>query len=260
MQIDISVVLLSYNHEKYISQAIDSIIIQNFIGKWELIIVDDFSKDNTREIIENYSLEYPNLIKAIYNLSNLGLSKNYEKAIQISKGKYIAYLEGDDYWTDNKKLQKQFNFLEKNTQFILAFHDFIFIDEFGKSISEKNLSNPNLKRHRSQREMIMGCLIHQNTIMFRNIVGKFPIGFFLARNHDTFIIAYLSRWGKAGYVTCSPLHYRIHKESLWSSLSSKKKHLNGLITFLIILFYVSPKYYSNVFLKIGTKFKSIFTS
>lgn len=254
--IDISIVLLTYNQEEFISQAINSILSQKLSNSFEIIVIDDCSVDDTFSLISEFQNKYPLNFKAYRNAFNLGLAKNYEKAVLLAKGKYIAYLEGDDYWTDPYKLQKQFNFLDENPDFVLAFHDFITIDSIGRIISDKNLKIDSLKKNRSKKDMVTGCLIHQNTIMFRNVVRHFPIGFFKAKNHDTFFIAYLSNWGESGYVKCSPLHYRIHTDSLWSSLSGKRKHWNGFITYSIILFYVPIKYSGNVLRKIASKIKS----
>ncbi|SHO65394.1 glycosyltransferase [Algoriphagus zhangzhouensis] len=260
ISIDISIVLLTYNQEKFVSKAINSILNQELSNSFEIIVIDDFSADDTFSLISEFQDKYPLNFKAYRNAFNLGLAKNYEKAVLLAKGKYIAYLEGDDYWTDPYKLQKQFNFLEENPDLVLAFHDFITIDSNEGIISDKNLKIDSLKKNRSKKDMVTGCLIHQNTIMFRNVVRRFPIGFFKAKNHDTFFIAYLSNWGEAGYVKCSPLHYRIHTNSLWSSLSGKRKHWNGLITYSVILFYVPFRYSRNLIWKIASKVKAIIIS
>jgi glycosyltransferase involved in cell wall biosynthesis len=254
-EIDVSVVLLSYNQELFIQQSLDSILCQKFKGTWEIIIGDDCSSDSTFQIIQSVKSPHSNLIRSYSNDLNLGLARNFEKGISQANGKYIAYLEGDDYWTDPLKLQKQYDFLETNPNYVLAFHDFITVDKFGTILSDKNLNNSALKRHRSKKDMVTGCLIHQNTMMFRNIISKFPKGFFLVRNHDTFFIAYLSHWGEAGYVICEPLHYRIHSKSLWSNLAEKRKHMNGLITFSILLAYIPFRFYGFVIRKIFSKFK-----
>lgn len=257
-KIDLSVILLTYNQESYVCTSLDSILNQNFSGTWEIIIADDYSSDNTVEIVKSTIRTFnSDLIDSYSNEVNLGLSRNYEKAINKAKGKYIAYLEGDDYWTDPNKLQKQFDFLERNTKYVLAFHDFVTIDSNDLIISDKNLYKSSLKRNRLKKDMITGCLIHQNTIMFRNVVGKLPLGFFKAKNHDTFLIAYLSKWGAAGYVNCDPLHYRIHENSLWSSLSEKEKHKNGLNTYLWIFSIASPEFYVALCRKVLSKIKSI---
>jgi glycosyltransferase involved in cell wall biosynthesis len=257
-QIDVSVILLTYNQEAYVNQSLDSIFNQKFSGTWEVIIADDSSSDNTAEIIKsNNRTLNSHLIDFYSNEVNLGLSRNYEKAINKAKGKYIAYLEGDDYWTDPYKLQKQFDFLESHPNYVLVFHDFIIVDKEGSIISDKNLKNSVLMMDRSKKDMTTGCLIHQNTIMFRNVIDKFPLGFFKAKNHDTFLIAYLSNWGEAGYVNCDPLHYRLTENSLWSSLSEEKKHINGLITYLWIFSIATPQTYLALLTKVFSKIKSI---
>lgn len=259
-EVDVSVVLLTYNQEPYIQQSLDSILCQKFSGTWEIIIGDDCSTDATFQLIQSVKSPQSNLITSYSNDLNLGLARNFEKGILKAKGKYIAYLEGDDYWTDQLKLQKQFNLLEENPEFILTFHNFITIDESDRLVSDKKLFDKNLQRNRSKKDMITGCLIHQNTMMFRNVVKEFPFGFFIAKNHDTFFIAYLSNWGEAGYVKCEPMHYRIHNDSLWSSLSQMNKNFNSLLTYLIILFYVPIKYWGSIIWRIGLKVKSILKS
>jgi glycosyltransferase involved in cell wall biosynthesis len=258
--IDVSVVLITCNQEKYVQDALNSIVSQQFSGKWEVIIADDCSTDDTYEIIKSYQVKYPDLFYVYSNDRNLGLALNYQNAIKMARGKYIAYLEGDDYWTDSLKLVKQFEFLEKNPNCVLSFHDFLIVDNSGIILSDPNTKYLNLRKNRTSKEMITGCLIHQNTIMFRNIVKSFPKGFLSSRNHDTFFIAYLSKWGEAGFVECFPLHYRQLENSLWSSQTSKKKHFNGIITYFQILLISSPIYYFAIFLKILSKSKALLMS
>lgn len=113
----VSICCLTYNHEKYVREALDSFLNQKTNFKYEILIHDDASTDRTVEIIREYEEKYPNLIKPIYQKEN-----QYSKGINISKtyqfpracGKYIAMCEGDDYWKDDYKLQKQFDALEKN--------------------------------------------------------------------------------------------------------------------------------------------------
>jgi glycosyltransferase involved in cell wall biosynthesis len=257
---EVAVVLLTYNQEKFIKYSIESVLNQRFVKSFKLYVFDDNSSDSTFEIAKEFKRKFPDKVTLIKNTKNLGLAKNFEKAILYVKENYIAYLEGDDYWTDNFKLQKQFDFLEQNPRFILAYHDFVTIDAENHIISFKNLSNLSIQKNRTQKDMVKGCLIHQNTMMFRNIVRKFPKGFFWSKNHDTFFIAYLSKWGEAAYISCSPLHYRVHIDSIWSSLLEKEKHWNGLLTYINILFYVSPRYYGSVLWKIGSKIKLLILS
>ena len=107
----LSVCLITYNHNKYIREAIESILMQKVNFTWELIIADDFSTDGTREIVLEYKEKYPDFIKLILQEKNVGATRNWIDLIIAPKSKYIAYFEGDDYWTNPYKLQKQRDFI-----------------------------------------------------------------------------------------------------------------------------------------------------
>jgi len=119
----LSVCLITYNHVNYIKQAIDGVLMQKADFDWELIIADDFSTDGTRKILIEYKAKYPNLIKLILQEKNVGAAQNWINLITTPKSKYIAYFEGDDYWTDSFKLQKQVDVLESNNKCSLVFHN-----------------------------------------------------------------------------------------------------------------------------------------
>lgn len=118
----VSVCLITYNHSEYICEAIDSILMQQVNFSWEIIIADDFSSDGTREIVLDYERKYPELIKLLFQKKNVGGGRNFVDLINSASGKYVAYIEGDDYWTDPLKLQKQFDFLENHSEFSMCYH------------------------------------------------------------------------------------------------------------------------------------------
>jgi len=106
-EIMVSVILIVYNHEKYLVQAIESILVQEVDFEYEIIVAEDMSTDSSRLIIDEYVKDYPKLFKPLYRQENVGATKNFYEACTAARGKYIAHLEGDDYWCDNRKLQKQ---------------------------------------------------------------------------------------------------------------------------------------------------------
>ena len=123
----LSVWMITYNHENYLSQALDSVLMQQTTFPIEIIIGEDCSTDKTREILKEYEQNYPEIIHAIYHDVNVGARRNaYEFTLNQCKGKYIACLEGDDYWTDPLKLQKQVDFLETNPEYSICGHRFDF--------------------------------------------------------------------------------------------------------------------------------------
>lgn len=133
----LSIVVITYGHEKYIKQSLESILMQKINFKYEIIIGEDCSPDKTREILREYEKNYPNKFTMIYRNTNIGARKNSYDVHMRCRGKYIAYLEGDDYWTDETKLQKQVEFLENNKEFIAVTNKVIVVDENGEVKNEK---------------------------------------------------------------------------------------------------------------------------
>lgn len=123
--IKVSVYCLTYNHEKYIKRCLDGFVMQKTDFKFEVFVHDDASTDNTAKIVKEYGEKYPDIIKPIYQREN-----QYSKGIEITSayifphlsGKYIALCEGDDYWIDEKKLQKQYDFMENNVEYSACIH------------------------------------------------------------------------------------------------------------------------------------------
>src|SRR5690606_26899473 len=104
----VSVVMITYAHQDFIGDAIEGVLNQKGDFNLELIICDDASPDNTRDIVENYKIRYPQKkIKYIRQENNIGMSRNFLYSLREAQGHYIALCEGDDYWTDNFKLSKQ---------------------------------------------------------------------------------------------------------------------------------------------------------
>lgn len=133
----LSVVLITYNHEKYIRRALDSVLMQETDFPFEVVIGDDCSPDDTKNIVREYRDLYPQQVKLVHREKNTGRpTLNVYETTMKCKGEYLAYLEGDDYWTDPKKLQKQVNFLEEHPEYIACTHTHKMIDEDGNDISD----------------------------------------------------------------------------------------------------------------------------
>lgn len=118
----VSVCMSTYNHELFIVEALNSVLKQECDFEFEVILSNDQSTDSTNDVILNFISKHPlgNKIKYYNQEKNLGINDNLIFTLERAKGKYIALLEGDDYWIDKTKLQKQFNFLEKHTDFTIC--------------------------------------------------------------------------------------------------------------------------------------------
>lgn len=195
----VSITCIAYNHEPFIEQSIQGFLIQETTFAFELIIHDDASTDNTQEIIRKYQKLYPNLIRTILQTENHWMGKGINATTTIvwpsAKGKYIAWCEGDDYWTDSLKLQKQVDFLEANEEYVLTFHpvkilkpDGSFAEDFITTVPENYESQETLARS--------GNYIHTPSVVFRNIIKTFPPEFSLSPIGDYFLYMILAKHGK----------------------------------------------------------------
>lgn len=120
-QICVSVFMLTYNQEEFITQAIEGVLMQDTSFTYELVIGEDFSTDNTRNICLKYAEKYPDKIKLLLNERNMGLGANYVRTYSECTGKYVAICDGDDYWIDPLKLQKQVDFLNENPNYKIIY-------------------------------------------------------------------------------------------------------------------------------------------
>lgn len=119
----------TYNHEKYIARAIDSILVQRCEYQVQILISDDCSTDKTGQIVSEMEDRYPEIIKVLRHSRNMGMHDNLNKLLLAARSKYVAKLEGDDYWTDERKLQKQISFLDENDDFVACAHNVHIVDE-----------------------------------------------------------------------------------------------------------------------------------
>lgn len=116
-QILVSICCITYNHEPYLRQALDSFLMQKTSFAYEIVLAEDCSTDGTRKICEEYATKYPDMVRYLPSEKNVGGVENERRAIEAAKGEYIALCEGDDYWTDPQKLQKQVEFLDAHPDY-----------------------------------------------------------------------------------------------------------------------------------------------
>ena len=163
----VSVLMPTYMHEKYISQAIESFLTQECTFDCELLINDDCSKDNTANIAAEYANKYPEKVKFFAQKENKGLLENYKFLLSKASGEYIAILESDDYWTNPKKLEKQISFLENNSEYGLSFTGWTR-DRDGEQDSFSNDSFLcNLSVSDAYKYILLRNIIRAVTVVFR---------------------------------------------------------------------------------------------
>ena len=164
--IKVSAVMISYNHEPYIKQAIEGVLMQKTAFPIELIIGEDFSSDNTRKICEEYEHLYPDKINLLPTEKNYGMMPNLIRTLNACAGKYIALCEGDDYWTDPLKLQKQVDFLEGNPEYSMCFTSANKYYQNNKKMTEWHINLK--KKDYLANDILFDLVIPTCTAVFRN--------------------------------------------------------------------------------------------
>lgn len=232
----VSVTCITYNHERFIREAIESFLMQETTFPFEIIIGEDCSTDGTRAIVEAYCRKYPDYIRMVTAEHNVGARLNGIRTRQLARGKYIAMCEGDDYWTDPLKLQKQVDFLEGHPAYVMSFHDCCIVDENGQLLKTSKLER-NRNRDLSEKEIIFGTLMPTNTVLFRNgIITLYPPEFLRVLNGDAFLFAMLGEHGKAHYAAdVKPAVYRVHNGGVWSTRLNASRLSNRIYTYQQLL-------------------------
>jgi glycosyltransferase involved in cell wall biosynthesis len=217
----VSICCQTYNHANYIEDALEGFLMQVVDFKYEILLRDDASTDGTAEICKDYAKKYPDKIKL------LGYKENQYKRgvrpfpdnVRRAKGKYVAFCEGDDYWTDPLKLQKQVDFLEKNKAYVVCSHNARIIDEKSNIIQNKKIPYFKEDKTFTQMDMKKGAPMLTLSLVFRNIIGfsehikKHP----KVINGDSLLISFLGKFGKGYYIEdIQPAVYRVHSGGIWS--------------------------------------------
>jgi glycosyltransferase involved in cell wall biosynthesis len=169
----VSIGMATYNHEKYIAHAIESVLMQEVNFSYELVIAEDCSTDRTRAIVVEYQKKYPEVIRLILHDKNVGMQENSNCLRRACRGKYRANLEGDDYWLYPDKLQRQIDFLEKNPDFIAVGGDFLCVNDAGAPCEFPwgDLANTYCQDEEYTKEHLARWLLpsHISATVFRNI-------------------------------------------------------------------------------------------
>ena len=237
----VSICMITYNHEPFIAQAIEGVLMQKTDFQFELVIGEDYSNDNTRKICKKYKNQYPDKIILLESKKNLGMTPNFIRTLEACTGKYIALCEGDDYWTDPLKLQKQVDFLEANKDYVLCFHDTNKIDANGNVIANTRLEN--YSEILSEKQLICGTFIPTLTVVFRNFIKTYPKQFKEVKNPDTILFSLLGQYGKGRWVkNIQNSMYRVHQGGVWSLLGESVKLINSIKTLTVIQKNIPKKF------------------
>lgn len=226
----VTTVITTYNHEKFISEAIESAVVQRGEFVHEILVSDDGSTDRTRQIVKEYVQRYPNLIRDISSNTNLGISQNMKKCFSEAKGEYIAILEGDDYWTDNSKLETQLSFMKQNKDCSMVFNRIQLLKD-GKL-------SPLTRQDKIPKKLIGDDFIREPTL---NLIANFSCCFFISyflktlpptlyggRFNEIALAFYIEQKGRIGFIDKCMTVYRIHENGVWSAANEEYKRKSSI--------------------------------
>ena len=224
----VSIVCNTFNHVDYIRQCLDGFLMQETNFSIEILVHDDASSDGTAEIVREYEARYPGLIKPIYQTEN-----QYSKGVKVTleyqysrvKGKYIALCEGDDYWTDPLKLQKQVDFLETHKEFVMCSHvvdSYIEDEHIQKKWGVQDAQEYNIST------LIYGLwLFHPLSVVFRFNAIDVEKYHRYKSSKDMTLFYHLLSAGKGYYMSDNMAVYRKHSGGIWTSSSFTERMMSN---------------------------------
>ena len=223
--IAVSVICITYNQKNYIKDALDSFLCQKVNFEYEILINDDCSSDGTAEIVKQYYKKYPNIIKPFFQKENQyskGVGPIKDILLPTAKGKYLAICEGDDYWIDNKKLQIQYDYMEKHPECGLCIHNALLVDKNKEKIGEVRTVKNNAEISINDVVINGGDFIATSSIFARMPKdGLLPDYFNILTLDYTWQVFFASN-GNHTFGFCKPMSvYRIGGETSWSTLREK---------------------------------------
>lgn len=236
----VSICCVTYNHGKYIAEALEGFLMQKTNFNFEILVGEDCSTDNTRNIVQDYCLKYPGRIRMVTDEVNVGSIKNQVRIFDQAKGKYIAMCDGDDYWVDPLKLQKQFDFMESHEDSVICCHYSRVIDEDGELVY---VHPQPVRLEFAYEDVLMGkkeetricSLMLQNKEAINQISSQ--EWYHKTFGADTFLKLYaLARQNGKIYVLPEVMSvYRLHRNGVWSMIDSKLRKRRMISDFNIMI-------------------------
>ena len=244
------IVCITYNHEKYIRQALDGFLSQKTSFKFTVIAADDGSTDKTQEIIKGYADKYPGLIRAVLREKNIGPMNNFISALSLAGDGYLAICEGDDYWTDPDKLQKQADYLDANPGAAMCFHPVrVFFDDN----SREEFIFPDSAKYPPGKDYTSADLIRENFIQTNSVMYRWKKGTESLMPPDIMPGDYFLHLlvAKNGAIHCMDRvmsDYRRHSGGLWYDAHNNGERLYIKYGANMVSFWVNiNEYYGNIY-------------
>jgi glycosyltransferase involved in cell wall biosynthesis len=239
----LSVLIVAYNQERFIRQTVESALMQRTDFDYEIVIGEDCSTDGTRAVLEQLAHEHPGRLRLLLRDRNVGMHANFANALSACVGEYVATLEGDDYWTDPQKLQKQVDFLVAHPECSFSCHAVEWVFDDG---SEPPRRFPEgVKAISAIEDLLQGNnFIQTCSLVFRRcLFPSYPDWFFSLALGDWPMCCVLAQYGKIGFVDEVMAIYRIHQGGVWSTTSDVYRFPKVLDMYEELRKHLKPQYF-----------------
>jgi glycosyltransferase involved in cell wall biosynthesis len=239
----LSVCIITYNHERFLGEALDSALAQKTRFDFEIVVGEDCSTDGTRAVLEDYTRRYPNRIRALYRENNLGIARNLAATLEACRGQYIALLEGDDSWTHPDKLQRQVDFLDRNPRYSLSFHDVWNIRDDGSQPKLQRAPVGSRTSFSTEDLVNLGNFIPTCSAVFRRPPSwSFSERFLSLRIADLPLHVMTSEYGDLHYMRETMGNYRLHAGGTFSAVQAEKRLAEVLRMYDVLNEYLGYRY------------------
>jgi glycosyltransferase involved in cell wall biosynthesis len=222
--IAVSVLVVTYNHARFVRQALDSALAQRLPQPFEVLISEDCSTDGTREIVQEYADRHPHVIRLLLSERNVRSNEVVARGFRAARGRYVALLDGDDYWTSDDKVRAQVAFLDTRPDMTICFHNVQVVDERSQRTG-RLWNEPDQPRVSGLHELLRGNFIATNSVMYRRAaVAEIPSwyeSFFPVTDWPLHVL--YAREGRIGYLNRALGAYRLHGGGLFSTLGEREK-------------------------------------
>ncbi|HSZ55055.1 MAG TPA: glycosyltransferase [Tepidisphaeraceae bacterium] len=231
----LSVMMITYNHEPYLRQALDSVLMQKVDFDYEIVVGEDCSTDSTRDILAEYNQKHPEKFRLLLNENNVGGVRNFYQTLQACRGQYVALLEGDDYWTCDTKVARQVEFLEAHPDYALCFHNVVGRSDGGDR-PDFNYVQADQPETMDLAELLEENVIPTCSAVFRHgLCEPLPSWVYKLKMADYPLHVLNARQGKIRYFNELMGGYRIHAGGIWSGTSSLDRQRETLRFFEFLL-------------------------
>jgi len=249
----VSIIVLSYNQEKFIAKALESIAEQKGDFTFEILISDDGSTDKTAEIIQDFCNKHKAHARNISVPHNMGISENFRRCFEAAAGEYIAVLEGDDYWDDTRNLAKKLSFMREHQDCSMVFSKIKMLVEKNGKVEfrtlerQENLVHNKLTGEDFVNDPDMNLIVNFSSCMFRaDLIRKLPHYAYYHRLSEITVAFFLEQFGPIGYINEPLSVYRHHGGGTWSGLTSTQKIMDAMKVRKIVKQVARPEFAKDI--------------